>query len=60
MVDYMVKYPPYSFKKEFDEAGKLTGVKTVFHPSFLRAKREEELRALEVRKQEERMVANAG
>lgn len=49
--DILTRYAPYKFVKEFDENGKLTGVRTVFHKSFLRAKAEE------ARKQEERRGA---
>jgi hypothetical protein len=50
-MDILIRYTPYKFIQERDEAGKLTGVKTVFHKSFLRAKAEE------ARKQEERRGA---
>ena len=46
--DILQRYAPYKFEKEFDENGKLTGVRTEFHRSFLRAKAED------ARKQEER------
>lgn len=49
--DILVRYAPYKFVKEFDENGKLTGVRTVFHKSFLRDKRQQE------RLQEERRGA---
>lgn len=46
--DILARWTPYKFVQERDEAGKLTGVRTEFHKSFLRAKAEE------ARKQEER------
>lgn len=49
--DILARYAPYTFIKEYDENGKLTGVRTKFHNSFLRAKREYE------RSQEERRGA---
>lgn len=46
--DILNRWAPYKFVKEFDENGRLTGVRTEFHKSFLRDKAEE------ARRQEER------
>jgi hypothetical protein len=40
--DILTRWAPYKFVKEFDESGKLTGVRTEFHKSFLRNKAEQE------------------
>lgn len=49
--DILARWTPYTFVQERDETGKLTGVRTVFHKSFLRDK------AKEARRQEERRGA---
>ncbi len=52
--DILNRYAPYKFVREYEEnpdgsQGRLIGVRTVFHKSFLRDRREEERRQAERR-----------